>query len=735
MKKNISINLFGTLYQIDEDAYSLLERYLDSMKSYFSRQDGGEEIADDIEHRVAELLWQQKQGGAEAVNIDDIKNIIKTIGNPADFEEEAGADGAEYAQEVKDENNNNEGKTYGNYDKKDYSQYESNVFDRFKQRVAGRRLYRDPYDKVLGGVCSGLSAYFNYGDPVMWRLAFVLLCFLLPFLGNIFTGITGLFGFTMTIISFPSIFMVPLLYLVLLVVVPQAITPEDRLRMQGKEVTPENIQEVLLNEASGKFGGSAYSSSYASSYTSGSYSGTKKSTATADKGSEHIDGVYGSGTEGATEEADSTTDSAEADAAQESSDETKSAFTAQDSKEEQARRAKASYDQYMYYKENRTSTGATLAKGCGIGCLAIIFAPILFALVILLFVIVCFAFAAMCVPFGIWRSEIDYEPFTIDSYGYGCYHQIPFEVFVSDHPWGVFIGSLAALIVVGIPIYALVRRFKKDRQHFSSGTRFAFIITWIVSAAIATVTFGSLYYKYITENKTLSNKYWNEFNEKKEKEWTIDGIKFHNENDYYYFRNNGWKMVEADCCDRYTYDGEYMNGDESVRYLDAYTEGNHVRYTAENTETLQPGTYRLVANCRAEHEKVYIFCYNDKYGKDKTIKYAEIPAYGNEGGNIWLSLVDSTYNSDKVVKALVNEFRNIPSTHIEDENRTITRGEEYANVNDGKGYGWSYVYIDDIVVKEPLTVKYGVTTLKDGKGDYHGWFSATDFRFVRISSN
>ena len=60
MKKNISINLFGTLYNIDEDAYNLLENYLDSMKRYFSRQEGGEEIADDIEARIAELLDELK---------------------------------------------------------------------------------------------------------------------------------------------------------------------------------------------------------------------------------------------------------------------------------------------------------------------------------------------------------------------------------------------------------------------------------------------------------------------------------------------------------------------------------------------------------------------------------------------------------------------------------------------------------------------------------------------------
>ena len=61
MKKNISINLFGTLYNIDEDAYNLLENYLQSMQRYFGRQEGGAEIADDIEHRVAELLWKKKE--------------------------------------------------------------------------------------------------------------------------------------------------------------------------------------------------------------------------------------------------------------------------------------------------------------------------------------------------------------------------------------------------------------------------------------------------------------------------------------------------------------------------------------------------------------------------------------------------------------------------------------------------------------------------------------------------
>ena len=47
MKKNITINLCGRLYQIDEDAYELLSQYIDALRNYFKKQEGGEEIADD----------------------------------------------------------------------------------------------------------------------------------------------------------------------------------------------------------------------------------------------------------------------------------------------------------------------------------------------------------------------------------------------------------------------------------------------------------------------------------------------------------------------------------------------------------------------------------------------------------------------------------------------------------------------------------------------------------------
>lgn len=63
MKKNININFFGTLYAIDEDAYELLNRYINDIKKYFSGKEGGEEISDDIEHRIAEVMQELKAEG------------------------------------------------------------------------------------------------------------------------------------------------------------------------------------------------------------------------------------------------------------------------------------------------------------------------------------------------------------------------------------------------------------------------------------------------------------------------------------------------------------------------------------------------------------------------------------------------------------------------------------------------------------------------------------------------
>ena len=85
MKKNITINLCGRLFQIDEDAYEMLQQYIESLRSSFGREEGGEEIADDIEARIAELFDELRQQGIEAITIEQVKNI-RTVCNTSGTE-------------------------------------------------------------------------------------------------------------------------------------------------------------------------------------------------------------------------------------------------------------------------------------------------------------------------------------------------------------------------------------------------------------------------------------------------------------------------------------------------------------------------------------------------------------------------------------------------------------------------------------------------------------------------
>ena len=223
MKKNISINLFGTLYNIDDDAYNLLENYLQSMQRYFARKEGGEEIADDIEHRVAELLWQRREAGMTAIDINVVREIIDTIGKA----EQIAGDGGN-----KDENGHasyNRSERSFEDDVRHFSEeagrFARDTYDRGREHVRTHRFYRCANDKVLGGVCSGLAVYFNAGEPLVWRLATIAL--------------------TLLGVGFP----LPIIYIVMWLVTPAAITPEDRLRQQGKEITPDNLAQQVKDDS------------------------------------------------------------------------------------------------------------------------------------------------------------------------------------------------------------------------------------------------------------------------------------------------------------------------------------------------------------------------------------------------------------------------------------------------------------------------------------------------------
>ena len=155
MKKNITINLCGRLFQIDEDAYEMLQHYMESLRASFGKEEGGEEIANDIEERIAELFDELKASGVEAITIDHVKDIITRIGEPEQLKGE--------------DEEQNSGHRYDSF-----RSAAEGVYDNVRTRTAGKRLYRNPNDRMVAGVMSGLAAYTDT-DVTWWRLGIVLL--------------------------------------------------------------------------------------------------------------------------------------------------------------------------------------------------------------------------------------------------------------------------------------------------------------------------------------------------------------------------------------------------------------------------------------------------------------------------------------------------------------------------------------------------------------------------------
>lgn len=136
MDKTININLGGSLFQIDEEAFRILRDYLQAINYRFKNVQGGLETIEDIESRIAEIFHSQK-GIAGAITRDNVEAMIKIIGKPEDFD----------LNEPEKEQ-----KTYASHNK---------------------RLYRNPDDAIISGVCGGLGAYLNT-DPVLFRILFII---------------------------------------------------------------------------------------------------------------------------------------------------------------------------------------------------------------------------------------------------------------------------------------------------------------------------------------------------------------------------------------------------------------------------------------------------------------------------------------------------------------------------------------------------------------------------------
>ena len=227
MKKNITINLCGRLFQIDEDAYELLQQYIESLHASFGKQEDGEEIASDIEERIAELFDELKQNGTVAITIDHVKDVITRIGKPEEL----------VGQNENDNHDDNGGHRYDSF-----RSAASGLRDNLRARTKGKRLYRNPNDKMLAGVLSGFATYTG-SDVTWWRIGYALL-----FLGSNFFlfplfKLFHLGGFFFSVNLSFIIF-----YIVLAIAMPEAKKPKEMLEMEGKDVTPQNLADVVVEE-------------------------------------------------------------------------------------------------------------------------------------------------------------------------------------------------------------------------------------------------------------------------------------------------------------------------------------------------------------------------------------------------------------------------------------------------------------------------------------------------------
>jgi len=200
MKKTFTINLAGVPFLIDEDAYQLLHSYLENIKQKFNSSEEATEILHDIEARFAELFSEYLKGKKEVVGVAEVEAATTAMGKPEDI---AGAE-ATTEQSSNSQNKN------------------------FSQAKQQRKLFRNPDDKVLGGVLSGVSIYFGIEDSIWLRLLFVALFF---------------FGLGSTFF----------IYIILWAIVPEAKTASDKLQMRGESVTLDNIQKEV-SEAANRIG-------------------------------------------------------------------------------------------------------------------------------------------------------------------------------------------------------------------------------------------------------------------------------------------------------------------------------------------------------------------------------------------------------------------------------------------------------------------------------------------------
>jgi phage shock protein PspC (stress-responsive transcriptional regulator) len=186
MKITVSINLGGYSFNIDEDAYAELKMYLRNLELHFSGEESASEILSDIETRMAELFRIKLTTYKQVINIEDVRQAISVLGTPEDISDTEGP----------------------------------SARDKFAS-PGYHRMYRDPDNRVIGGVCSGMGAYWDI-DPVIVRILFIVL------------ALAGGLGI--------------MVYLILYIVIPEARTTAQKIEMKGNPVNIHNIKDSVKKE-------------------------------------------------------------------------------------------------------------------------------------------------------------------------------------------------------------------------------------------------------------------------------------------------------------------------------------------------------------------------------------------------------------------------------------------------------------------------------------------------------
>ena len=189
MKKTVNINLAGTFFHIDEDAFAKLSRYLEAVKKSISDPVGGDEIIQDIEARIAELFSERLEINTQVISTRELDAIIKIMGQPEDY--------------IMDEDATQTNSATGNQTR--------------GETTSNKQLFRDSDNKFIAGVCSGLGHYL--GLEVIWvRLFWIFLSF-----------VTTGFGV--------------IAYLLFWILVPGAETTSEKLKMTGEPINISNIEK------------------------------------------------------------------------------------------------------------------------------------------------------------------------------------------------------------------------------------------------------------------------------------------------------------------------------------------------------------------------------------------------------------------------------------------------------------------------------------------------------------